>query len=190
MLEGSDPKDALRGFAEVVRMEPEKGEWCARELRCCYGQSKSLIHGLKLAKVHSSLQLPSSIIKVRLGSHQSRAGCKGSIELTVLLARHRGFKALKQIVKLHYKLGNHDEMLQSYRCACAAKVCCRLLCSAGRQTTPHRAVLLWAPRCFVSRQVSHVNQAGQPGACAEQAPASVCSASMQSNEQMPVIQPA
>jgi len=29
MLEGADPKDALRGFAEVVRMEPEKGEWCA-----------------------------------------------------------------------------------------------------------------------------------------------------------------
>ena len=25
MLEGSDPKEALRGFAEVVRMEPEKG---------------------------------------------------------------------------------------------------------------------------------------------------------------------
>ena len=29
MLEGSDPKEALRGFLEVVRMEPEKGEWCA-----------------------------------------------------------------------------------------------------------------------------------------------------------------
>ncbi len=28
MLEGSDPKEALRGFLEVVRMEPEKGEWC------------------------------------------------------------------------------------------------------------------------------------------------------------------
>lgn len=42
MLEGSDPKEALRGFAEVVRMEPEKGEWCAQALRCCYGQSKQL----------------------------------------------------------------------------------------------------------------------------------------------------
>ena len=27
----------------------------------------------------------------------------------------RGFKALKQVVKLHYKLGNHNEMLQAYR---------------------------------------------------------------------------
>ena len=27
----------------------------------------------------------------------------------------RGFKALKQIVKLHYKMGNHDEMLTAYR---------------------------------------------------------------------------
>ena len=32
MLEGSDPKEALRGFLEVVRMEPEKGEWC---VDCC-----------------------------------------------------------------------------------------------------------------------------------------------------------
>ena len=30
MLEGSDPKEALRGFLEVVRMEPEKGEWCVK----------------------------------------------------------------------------------------------------------------------------------------------------------------
>ncbi|KAK9824575.1 hypothetical protein WJX72_011432 [[Myrmecia] bisecta] len=53
MLEGDDPAEALSGFKEVVKMEPDKGEW--------------------------------------------------------------GFKALKQIVKLHYKLGQHDEMLQAYR---------------------------------------------------------------------------
>ena len=35
----------------------------------------------------------------------------------------RGFKALKQVVKLHYKLGNHNEMLQAYRCG---------LCPHGR----------------------------------------------------------
>ena len=35
----------------------------------------------------------------------------------------RGFKALKQVVKLHYKLGNHNEMLQAYRCG---------LCAHGR----------------------------------------------------------
>ncbi len=28
---------------------------------------------------------------------------------------HRGFKALKQIVKLHYKLGNTNDMLKAYR---------------------------------------------------------------------------
>ncbi len=27
----------------------------------------------------------------------------------------RGFKALKQIVKLHFKLGNTDKMLEAYR---------------------------------------------------------------------------
>ena len=29
----------------------------------------------------------------------------------------RGFKALKQIVKLHYKLGDTAAMLTAYRCA-------------------------------------------------------------------------
>uniref|UniRef100_A0A061QWV0 COP9 signalosome complex subunit 2 n=1 Tax=Tetraselmis sp. GSL018 TaxID=582737 RepID=A0A061QWV0_9CHLO len=53
MLENSEFQDALEGFAQVVDMEPEKGEW--------------------------------------------------------------GFKALKQIVKIYYKLGNHDKMLESYR---------------------------------------------------------------------------
>ncbi|KAK9831921.1 hypothetical protein WJX74_008615 [Apatococcus lobatus] len=53
MLEGDDPRDALRGFQEVVKMEPDKGEW--------------------------------------------------------------GFKALKQIVKIHYKLGDSQALLASYR---------------------------------------------------------------------------
>jgi len=48
-----DPRDALDGFAQVVSMENEQGEW--------------------------------------------------------------GFKSLKQIVKLHYKLGNRQEMMNSYR---------------------------------------------------------------------------
>uniref|UniRef100_A0A0D6R896 COP9 signalosome complex subunit 2 n=1 Tax=Araucaria cunninghamii TaxID=56994 RepID=A0A0D6R896_ARACU len=49
----SDPQGALAGFAEVVRMEPEKDQW--------------------------------------------------------------GFKALKQTVKLHYRLGNYKEMMDAYR---------------------------------------------------------------------------
>ena len=53
LLESSDPQDALDGFALVVAMEQDLGEW--------------------------------------------------------------GFRALKQIVKLHYKLGNHDKMMESYR---------------------------------------------------------------------------
>ena len=36
---------------------------------------------------------------------------------TLLCVAARGFKALKQVVKLHYKLGNHSEMLQAYRCS-------------------------------------------------------------------------
>lgn len=47
--------------------------------------------------------------------------------ISVLLLKRcvaaRGFKALKQVVKLHYKLGNHNEMLQAYRCG---------LCADGR----------------------------------------------------------
>lgn len=49
----TDPEGALSGFAEVVRMEPEKAEW--------------------------------------------------------------GFKALKQTVKLYYRLGKYKEMMESYR---------------------------------------------------------------------------
>eukprot|EP00227_Mantoniella_beaufortii_P013271 CAMPEP_0197592424 /NCGR_PEP_ID=MMETSP1326-20131121/15083_1 /TAXON_ID=1155430 /ORGANISM="Genus nov. species nov., Strain RCC2288" /LENGTH=438 /DNA_ID=CAMNT_0043158121 /DNA_START=13 /DNA_END=1329 /DNA_ORIENTATION=- len=53
LLEGDDPQQALDGFAAVITMEAELGEW--------------------------------------------------------------GFKALKQTVKLHFKLGNHKEMMKSYR---------------------------------------------------------------------------
>jgi len=53
LIEGDDPKEALKGFQEVVSMEAEKGEW--------------------------------------------------------------GFKALKQIVKLLYKMEDYDNMLKSYR---------------------------------------------------------------------------
>ncbi|KAA6423642.1 hypothetical protein WJX79_007481 [Trebouxia sp. C0005] len=52
LLEGNDQTDALKGFQEVVKMEPDKAEW--------------------------------------------------------------GFKALKQIVKIHFKLGNHADMLKAY----------------------------------------------------------------------------
>mmetsp|Transcript_25672 Transcript_25672/g.35458 ORF Transcript_25672/g.35458 Transcript_25672/m.35458 type:complete len:438 (+) Transcript_25672:60-1373(+) len=53
MLEGDEPQVALDGFATVVKMEHEKGEW--------------------------------------------------------------GFKALKQTVKLHYRLGNFKEMMEAYK---------------------------------------------------------------------------
>ena len=35
----------------------------------------------------------------------------------------RGFKALKQIVKIHYRLGSTDAMLASYRCVKACLGC-------------------------------------------------------------------
>lgn len=37
-------------------------------------------------------------------------------------AAPRGFRALKQLVKLHFKLGKHKEMLERYR---------QMLCAAG-----------------------------------------------------------
>ncbi len=30
MLESDDPREALDGFKQVVAMEQDKGEWCAR----------------------------------------------------------------------------------------------------------------------------------------------------------------
>jgi hypothetical protein len=97
MLEGADPKEALRGFAEVVRMELEKGEWCAA------------LHLARLRAVCNAMR----------HSLRHTACCKAAWAVSILTgavgAATRGFKALKQIVKLHYKLGNHDEMLRSYR---------------------------------------------------------------------------
>lgn len=34
-----------------------------------------------------------------------------------------GFKAMKQIVKLHFQMGNTDEMLSSYRCGVCVVLC-------------------------------------------------------------------
>lgn len=33
----------------------------------------------------------------------------------ILLLLYRGFKALKQIVKLHYKMGSFDKMIKAYK---------------------------------------------------------------------------
>ena len=75
LLESSDQTEALRGFQEVVKMEPDKAEWymiyCLRVTSCAVQNSPSV-------------------------------DC-------------RGFKALKQIVKIHFKLGNHKEMLEAYK---------------------------------------------------------------------------
>ncbi|KAK6138275.1 hypothetical protein DH2020_027966 [Rehmannia glutinosa] len=61
----TDPEAALEGFAEVVRMEPEKAEWI-----------RKLIKAMNI---------------------------------------DYGFKALKQTVKLYYKLGKYKEMMDAYR---------------------------------------------------------------------------
>ena len=50
----------------------------------------------------------------------------------MLFVAARGFKALKQVVKLHYKLGNHSDMLQAYRCG---------LCTHGRSDMHMQAML-------------------------------------------------
>lgn len=42
------------------------------------------------------------------------AGAEAAVAVAVL-AVHRGFKALKQTVKLHYRLGNFEAMMTSYR---------------------------------------------------------------------------
>lgn len=84
-LENADPKDALEGFANVIKMETEKGEWCAGNVLCtvaCF--SRPTLGG------EATSRLPPSLC------------C-------------RGFKALKQMVKLHFKLGNSKEMMERYR---------------------------------------------------------------------------
>ena len=37
------------------------------------------------------------------------------LNISAALRLYRGFKALKQTVKLHYRLGNHSEMMTAYR---------------------------------------------------------------------------
>ena len=104
MLEGADPKDALRGFAEVVRMEPEKGEWCAASiLRAALNLAR-----LSLYVAPCGTPCATCLPQRRVAPERPDRGSG---------RRARGFKALKQIVKLHYKLGNHDDMLRSYRWA-------------------------------------------------------------------------
>ena len=85
MLEGEDPRDALKGFQEVVKMEPERGEW--------YAQS------------------------VLMARDRMQCCCMALIYVSC-----RGFKALKQIVKVYYKLGDSQALLASYRCA-ALQIC-------------------------------------------------------------------
>lgn len=46
--------------------------------------------------------------------------CKQNMSMLLLHATiHacwcRGFKALKQVVKIHFKLGNHEDMLKAYK---------------------------------------------------------------------------
>ncbi|KAG6412554.1 hypothetical protein SASPL_125234 [Salvia splendens] len=91
----TDPEGALEGFAEVVRMEPEKAE-C---LNGHYG-NHLLIMSVPVLRAHVDLYGDSSIHKP--------SGL-------FLLFYHLGFKALKQTVKLYYKLGRYKEMMDAYR---------------------------------------------------------------------------
>lgn len=92
-LESDDPKDALEGFANVIKMETEKGEWCA-------GVSRALRCKVMFAEGDSSRR-------------SKEIACSSSSSAFVVL--RRGFKALKQMVKLHFKLGNHKDMMERYR---------------------------------------------------------------------------
>ena len=82
LLSDDDPRDALKGFEQVVSMETSQGEWCARAW----------------------------------GRHQ--AGGRARAEAAAV---RRGFKALKQVVKVHYRLGNIEAMLDAYRWAPAGR---------------------------------------------------------------------
>ncbi|KAG6436726.1 hypothetical protein SASPL_101628 [Salvia splendens] len=81
----TDPEGALQGFAEVVRMEPEKAE--------CRDTASVLMARADLCG------------SARFASHLNK----------FLLLYHGGFKALKQTVKLYYKLGRYKEMMDAYR---------------------------------------------------------------------------
>jgi hypothetical protein len=51
-------------------------------------------------------------------SHQLELRSAHTHDILIMTARaFRGFKAYKQIVKLEYKMGNHDNMLKSYKYA-------------------------------------------------------------------------
>jgi len=44
LIEGDDPKEALKGFQEVVSMEAEKGEWWALDIPQMRVQHYHLLH--------------------------------------------------------------------------------------------------------------------------------------------------
>lgn len=89
-----DPRDALDGFAQVVSMEADPGEWW--------------VPGAHVPQLRRKLSASWGVPWVELGPRADVAGWRGG---------GRGFKSLKQIVKLHYKLGNREQMMDSYRCS-------------------------------------------------------------------------
>lgn len=88
LIENDELSEALEGFQQVLSMEESEGEWQVVS-------SAAYIYSMCLHAVLSS--------------------CKSCSHCAQALVYRRGFKALKQIVKLHYRLGNHPAMLSAYK---------------------------------------------------------------------------
>lgn len=99
-LEGENYQEALEGFEKVVALENnDKGEWCG----CTRSRCDSCSLGMRCI---------STTVAVR--SDTFTPDCKYCIDVMAFISR-RGFKAYKQIVKVQYRLGNTDAMLDAYR---------------------------------------------------------------------------
>ena len=103
-LEG-EPEEALKGFQEVISMEGEQGEW----------------HVPSMLPFHPVCSFVTTLICLIVGRCILQ---RISFYMTLLHAAQqnvqdfsacRGFKALKQIVKLHFKLHKREAMLEAYK---------------------------------------------------------------------------
>ena len=71
-----------------------------------------MVRGRHTAAAWHSLPLPAQAPAPLTPCHAAATGPAGAAPCPLVC---RGFKALKQIIKIQYKLGNYEAMLQAYR---------------------------------------------------------------------------
>ncbi len=103
-LEG-EPEEALKGFHEVISMEGEQGEWHVPIMLpfqpVCFFVT-TLIRPIVGICILQRIRFYVPLLLAAQQNLQYFSAC-------------RGFKALKQVVKLHFKLHKREAMLEAYK---------------------------------------------------------------------------